>query len=207
MTDLLCINGSIRDGDSRSRLLADHLIEAFRSTDRLGLLAARDVGIDPPAAPTEAFVVANHTDPSSRTEADRAVLAESDALIEEFLAAQLIVVATPMYNFSAGPGLKAWVDNLIRKDRTFRATPSGIERLAEGKRMVVISTRGLAYGPGSPFAECDHLTGWIRDIFGLIGVDDIDFVTADNLDFATPADADASIAAAKASIDQLVASW
>ena len=73
--------------------------------------------------------------------------------------------------------------------------------------MVVISTRGLAYGPGSPFAECDHLTGWFKDIFGFIGIDEIDFVNADNLDFASDADAEASITAAKASIDQLLASW
>lgn len=207
MTNLLLVCGSIRIDGSRSRQLANLLVTTLRANGRLASLTERDVGIHPPASPTQAFTVANHKEPGARTADDLAVLSESDLLIDEFLAADVIVVATPMYNFSVGPGLKAWVDNLIRKDRTFRLTNTGIERLAEGKKMVVISTRGLAYGPGSPFAECDHVSQWMKDIFGFIGVNEFEFITADNLDFASESEAQASMAKAQESINVMLSTW
>lgn len=201
--NLLRIDGSIRRQGSRSSSLADRFVERLGSPS----IVQRNVGLEPPRSITDEFRLANHTPSDERTPEQTATLAESELLIEEFLAADAIVVATPMYNFSVGPGLKSWVDNLIRKDRTFRAGPTGIDRLAEGKRMCVIWSAGLSYGSGSPFEQCDHLTGWFRDIFGFIGVDDIQFVRADNLDFASPSDATHSLATAEAVLDQLAATW
>ncbi len=167
----------------------------------------RRVGIDQPSAPTDGFRIANHTPAAERTPQQIAALAESDQLIDELLACDLLLLTTPMYNFSVGAGVKNWVDNLIRKDRTFRVGASGIERLAEGKRMVVISSRGLSYAPDSPFASCDHLNPWVRDIFGFIGFDLIDFVVADNLDFAGEDAAQRSMVSAREQVLSLVNAW
>jgi FMN-dependent NADH-azoreductase len=206
MTTYLRIDGSIRD-DSRSSALADHLVKSLSAKIPLELISKRNVGITPPASPDAEFVEANHTPDKRKTPAHTAKLAESDALIAELLQSDVIIISTPMYNFSVGPGLKAWVDNLIRNNKTFAVTEQGIVRMAEGKRMVVISTRGLAYGPGSPFADCDHITPWLRDIFGFIGIEHIDFITADNLDFAGPEAEDTSLLEAKRAIEELVTNW
>lgn len=206
MTTYLRIDGSIRKA-SRSSLLADYLLESLNKRLLLEKVNERNVGITPPASPDEEFVSANQTPDELRTDLQLARLAESDELIAEFLSAELIVIATPMYNFSAGAGLKAWVDNLIRNNKTFAASEQGIVRLAEGKRMIVLTTRGLGYGEQSPFATCDHLEPWLQDIFGFIGIEHIDFVKADNLDFAGPETAEASMNNAKRAIDQLVTAW
>lgn len=206
MSSYLRINGSIRLA-SRSSALADYFLESLHGRLLLEKIGERNVGLVSPANPDEEFVVANQTPDALKTDSQRARLAESDSLIDELLEAQIIVIATPMYNFSAGAGLKAWVDNLVRNNKTFSVSDRGIVRLAEGKQMVVFSTRGLAYGDESPFAKCDHLEPWIRDIFGFIGVDNIHVITADNLDFGGPDAEAASMKNARKSIDELVASW
>jgi FMN-dependent NADH-azoreductase len=206
MTKYLRIDGSVR-GVSRSGALADYLLQSLGRQIRLEQVGQRNVGMSPPSSPDEEFVAANQTPDDAKTSANVERLLESDSLIDEFLRAELVVVSTPMYNFSAGAGLKAWVDNLIRNNKTFAVTERGIARLAEGKRMVVISTRGLAYGKGSPFASCDHLEPWLSDIFGFIGIEHIDFISADNLDFAGPVVEEDSIREAKGAIDLLVANW
>jgi FMN-dependent NADH-azoreductase len=206
MTTFLRIHGSIRSA-SRSGALADYFLHSLGQQTQLELIGQRNVGVSPPSSPDAEFVVANQTPDDAKTSTHRERLSESDSLIEEFLKAELVVVSTPMYNFSVGAGLKAWVDNLIRNNKTFAVSELGIQRFAEGKRMVVISTRGLAYGAGSPFASCDHIEPWLRDIFGFIGVEQIDFITADNLDFAGPAAEEESIRQAKVAIDELVSNW
>ncbi len=207
MSKLLRIDGSIRESGSRSRQLGDEFVSALADREDVQVVNSRRVGTEPPAAPTDAFRIANHTSPAERTAQQSAALAESDQLIDELLACDLVLLTTPMYNFSVGAGVKNWVDNLIRKDRTFRIGTAGIERLAEGKRMVVLSSRGLSYAADSPFATCDHLNPWIRDIFGFIGIEEISFIMADNLDFAGPDAAQQSMASAREQIRSLVNAW
>lgn len=90
--------------------------------------------------------------------------------LEEFLAADVIVIGAPMYNFTLPTQLKAWIDRIVIAGRTFRYTESGPEGLAKGKRVIIALARGGFYHNGSPAAALEHLETYLRGVFGFIGV-------------------------------------
>ena len=112
-----------------------------------------------------------------------------NAVLEDFLAADIVVIGAPMYNFAIPSQLKAWMDCLAVAGRTFRYSASGVEGLAVGKRMIVASTRGNVYS--GALAPLDHQETYIASFFNFIGVKDIEFVRAEGValgpDVATPA--------------------
>ncbi|MGH8030615.1 MAG: NAD(P)H-dependent oxidoreductase, partial [Arenimonas sp.] len=103
-----------------------------------------------------------------------------EAVLEEFLAADVVVVGAPMYNFSIPSQLKAWIDRVAVAGRTFRYTDSGPQGLAGGKRVIVASTRGGIHS-GAP---SDFVEPYLRQVFGFLGIDDIEFVTAEGLAYS-----------------------
>jgi FMN-dependent NADH-azoreductase len=109
----------------------------------------------------------------SRVEAD-------EAMMQEFLDADVIVIGAPMYNFSVPSQLKAWIDRIAVAGRTFRYGPNGPEGLAGGKKVVVVSSRGGVYSAG-PAAGFDHQEAYLRSVFTFLGVTDIEFIRAEGL--------------------------
>lgn len=109
----------------------------------------------------------------SRVEAD-------EAMLREFLEADVVVIGAPMYNFSVPSQLKAWIDRIAVAGRTFRYGANGPEGLAGGKKVVVISSRGGVYSAG-PAASFDHQESYLRSVFAFLGIDDIEFVRAEGL--------------------------
>jgi len=109
----------------------------------------------------------------SRVDAD-------EAMMQEFLDADVVVIGAPMYNFSVPSQLKAWIDRIAVAGRTFRYGPNGAEGLAGGKKLVVISSRGGVYSAG-PAAAFDHQESYLRAVFGFLGVSDIEFIRAEGL--------------------------
>lgn len=107
--------------------------------------------------------------------------AQSNAVLDEFLAADIVVIGAPMYNFSVPSQLKAWIDRILVAGRTFRYTATGPEGLATGKRVIVALSRGGFYGAGSPAAEAEHVESYLRAVFGLTGVTDVEFVLAEGV--------------------------
>ncbi|ASY68498.1 FMN-dependent NADH-azoreductase [Sinorhizobium fredii] len=105
-------------------------------------------------------------------------------MLEEFLAADTIVVGAPMYNFSIPSQLKAWIDRLAVAGKTFRYTEAGPEGLAKGKKVIVASTRGGHYSAG-PAAAMDHQEAYLRTVFGFFGITDVEFVRAEGLNLGT----------------------
>ncbi|MQW88289.1 FMN-dependent NADH-azoreductase [Sinorhizobium saheli] len=101
-------------------------------------------------------------------------------MLEEFLAADTVVVGAPMYNFSIPSQLKAWIDRLAVSGKTFRYTEAGPEGLAKGKKVIVVSTRGGHYSAG-PAAAMDHQESYLRTVFGFFGITDVEFVRAEGL--------------------------
>ena len=93
--------------------------------------------------------------------------------LEEFLAADIIVIGAPMYNFSIPSQLKAWIDRLAVAGKTFRYTENGPEGLAGGKKVIVASSRGGFYGPETPVASLDHQENYLRGVFGFFGITDV----------------------------------
>ena len=105
----------------------------------------------------------------------------SEQLVSQFLAADVVVLGAPMYNFAIPSQLKAWIDRLAQPGRTFRYTSAGPEGLAGGKTVIVVSSRGGAYA-GTPFeAAMDHQESYLRTIFGFFGVTDLRIVRAEGL--------------------------
>ncbi|MCA1439179.1 FMN-dependent NADH-azoreductase [Ensifer sp. IC4062] len=101
-------------------------------------------------------------------------------MLEEFLAADTVVVGAPMYNFSIPSQLKAWIDRLAVAGKTFRYTEAGAEGLAKGKKVIIASTRGGHYSAG-PAAAMDHQESYLRTVFGFFGITDVEFVRAEGL--------------------------
>ncbi|HSZ52131.1 MAG TPA: NAD(P)H-dependent oxidoreductase [Caulobacteraceae bacterium] len=110
-------------------------------------------------------------------------LAESDPLAE-FLAADIVVIGAPMYNFGIASQLKAWFDRVLVAGKTFRYTQNGPEGLAAGKRVIIASARGGAYADGAPAAVMDFHEPYLRALFGFVGVPDVEFIRAEGVVFS-----------------------
>lgn len=136
------------------------------------------------------------------TGAQRTAVALSDTLIAELEAADTIVFALPMYNFSIPSTLKAWIDHVARRGRTFRYSEQGPEGLLKGKKVFVLVARGGVYSKGSPFAAFDFQEPYLRAVLGFIGLTDVTFIHLEGLAMG-PQAADANRAKALAEIDRL----
>src|SRR4249919_2152224 len=130
------------------------------------------------------------------TGADAAAQAEGDAIMDQFLASDVIMIGAPMYNFGIPSTLKAWIDRVAVAGKTFRYTESGPQGLAGGKRVVVASGRGGQYGDASP---ADFQEAYLRQVFGFLGISEIDFVRAEGVAMSPEHRAEA-LSAAHASI-------
>ena len=105
----------------------------------------------------------------------------SDRILEEFLAADAVVIGAPMYNFTIPSQLKAWIDRLVVTGKTFRYTEQGPEGLAGGKHVIVALTRGGFYGPESAAVSAEHAESYLRTVFGFMGITRLEFVVAEGL--------------------------
>lgn len=200
MSTLLHIDSSARRAGSVSRRLTARFVEEWRRRHPDGRLIARDLALDAPPHVDEATIGAYFTPDDARSDAQRATLAQSDALVDELLAADTIVIGAPMYNFALPSSLKAWIDHVVRVGRTFAYNANGAEGLVRGKRVVVIFSRGGVYSDG-PAQAMDFQTGYLRGVLGFIGITDVEFVAAEGVAFGEDSARDA-IAKAE---DQLLA--
>jgi FMN-dependent NADH-azoreductase len=158
---ILHIDASINGDNSASRALTSSIIGQVKGGTWGEQIVYRDLAANPlPHLTLEAF-------------ADTAVL-------DEFLAADVVVIGAPMYNFTLPTQLKAWIDRIVIAGRTFRYTESGPEGLATGKRVIIALARGGFYNEGSPAAALEHLEGYLRGVFNFIGIEP-EFVAADGL--------------------------
>jgi FMN-dependent NADH-azoreductase len=101
-------------------------------------------------------------------------------VLDEFLAADIVVIGAPMYNFTIPSQLKAWIDRILTAGKTFRYTADGPEGLAGGKRVIVASARGGIYSEG-PASAIDFQEKYLKHVFGFIGISDVEFVRAEGL--------------------------
>ena len=135
-------------------------------------------------------------DAATLTEAQKRENALSEQLVSQFLAADVVVVGAPMYNFSIPSQLKAWIDRIAQVGRTFKYTETGPVGLAAGKTVFVASTRGGAYA-GAP--HMDHQESYLRTVFGFLGITDVRFVRAEGMAMGDAAKS-AGLASAEADI-------
>src|SRR6187431_2211744 len=138
-------------------------------------------------------------DADALTPAQKRENARTEQLLSQFLAADVVVVAAPMYNFSIPSQLKAWIDRVAQAGRTFKYTDQGPVGLAGGKTVIVVSSRGGAYSANPALAFLDHQESYLKTVFGFFGISDVRFVRAEGLGMGDAAKANA-IASAEADI-------
>lgn len=172
--NVLRIDASARREGSVSRLLADTLLRQLdRRVAGLGL-ARRDLAEGLPFVDA-GWVAANFTDPEQRDGAQHQALAASDALVAEVKAADVLVIATPIYNFGVPASLKAWIDQIARARLTFRYTENGPQGLLRGKKAYVL----VASGGTAVAGELDFATPWLRFVLGFLGITEVTVIAAD----------------------------
>ena len=136
------------------------------------------------------------------TPEQKAEMESGKEILDEFLSADTVLIGAPMYNFGIPSQLKAWIDLVCVPGTTFKYGANGPEGQCGGKKVVVISTRGGMYGPGSPFEPFDHQQKYLRDVFTFLGVKDITVITAEGV-AQGPEKAEAAVQAAKTQIAEL----
>ena len=119
-----------------------------------------------------------HWTPVMDAESDAAKLGQ--AVMDEFLAADVVVIGAPMYNFGIPSQLKAWIDRVVVAGKTFHYTATGPEGLAGGKRVIIASSRGGVYTSG-PAAGLDFQENYLRAVLGFIGINDVQFIRAEGV--------------------------
>jgi FMN-dependent NADH-azoreductase len=108
-------------------------------------------------------------------------LAAGQAVLEEFLAADIVVIGAPMYNFTIPSQLKAWIDRILVAGKTFKYGAQGVEGLAGNKRVIIAISRGGFYGAGTPSAVGEHLETYLRYVFGFIGIANPEIIVAEGV--------------------------
>ena len=131
----------------------------------------------------------------SLTDAQKRENALTEKLLTQFLAADVVVVGAPMYNFSVPSQLKAWIDRIAQAGRTFKYTDKGPVGLAGGKTVIVVSTRGGAYSGNPALDFLDHQESYLKAVFGFVGITDVRFVRAEGVAMGDAAKASAIVAA------------
>jgi FMN-dependent NADH-azoreductase len=198
---LLKIDSSVR-GNSVSRKMTAQFVETWAKRHPGSEVKERDLAATPLPLVTDEWVDASRKDPSRLTPAQRQTLATSDTLVAELENADVIVIGTPMYNFSISSSLKAWIDQVVRVGRTVAYGPQGPKGLLVNKKVFVLTSRGGAYGAGTHYEKFDFQEPYLRHILGFIGLTDVTFIHAENQLRET---AGSSLAAAIGEIDKLAA--
>lgn len=204
MTRILHIDSSPRGDRSISRTVSNDFITAWKQAHPNTTVAYRDLGHHPVSHVDEPWIAAAFTPPQERSAELNEVIKSSDALVDEFLAADRYVFGVPMYNFNVPSTFKAYIDQIVRVGRTFAITEQGYASLVDSsKKMLVITARGGSYQQGTPLASYDLQEPFLRSIFGFIGVVDITFIHVDNLNSAR----DESLAKARTAVQKLIPQW
>lgn len=173
--NILHIDSSSRGQRSHSRQLTRAFVEELQTLQPDASIVYHDLGHQPVPHVDEAWIAAAYSDPATHSPALQNAIALSNELVDELLAADVIVVGAPMHNFSIPSTLKAYIDQIVRAGRTF--DPATYQGLAAGKKLFVLTARGGGgYGPGEPMEAMNFQEPYLRAIFGFVGVTDVTFL-------------------------------
>ncbi len=181
--NLLHIDSGILGDHSVSRRLSAAVASQIKAEQPGIAVTYRDLVANPLPHLSGAHLMAGNAKPEDVDVQIAAEVAESAVVLDEFLAADTIVLGVPMYNFSLPSQLKAWIDRIAVSGKTFRYSAEGPEGLAKGKKVIIVSTRGGHYSAG-PAAVMDHQESYLRTVLGFLGVTDIEIVRAEGLNLS-----------------------
>jgi len=203
MKKLLFVSSSLNGKQSRSSQVARELIESLdEEHGRFGIVE-RALGDGTIRHLSGEYLQAIAAAPIHRTPRQQQLARSGDALIEELEAADVIVIAAPMYNFTIPSTLKAWFDHVTRSGRTFRYTEEGRpEGLLRRKKVYVVASRGGIYTGDSPTKAYDFQEPYLRTMLGFIGLSDVTFVHVEGQQIS-PAEAKAGVQRAREAVGRL----
>ncbi|CBV41491.1 FMN-dependent NADH-azoreductase [Halomonas elongata] len=218
MTHILHLDASARPGragtdehGSISRRLTHRFATGWTSRHAHDTVTYRDIGAAPPSFIDQPWIQSAFTPAAQRSSWMAEVLAESDQMVDELIAADILVIGAPLYNFGMPATLKAWVDQVVRLGRTVDYDPSQpedpfIPLLAERPRhAVILSSRGEGgLGPGGPLAHMNHLEPSLTTVLEFIGITRIHRIAVEHQETGGKLLAD-SIDAAEHQVDALIA--
>lgn len=177
MSRVLIIESSARQQDSVSRQLTQTFISQWKAAHPSDEISVRDLAINP-VPHLDAHLLGGWMKPAEqRNDIENASLTRSNELTDELLAADVLVMAAPMYNFAIPSTLKAWLDHVLRAGVTFKYTPTGPQGLLTGKRAFVLTARGGIHAGGST----DHQEPYLRQVMAFIGIHDVTFIHAEGM--------------------------
>ncbi|MDZ8030048.1 FMN-dependent NADH-azoreductase [Nostoc sp. DedSLP04] len=205
MVNILHIDSSPRGERSHSRELSKEFVSAWKAAHPEDAIAYRDLGHHPVPHVDEAWIAAAFSPPETHTPELTEAIRISDELVDEFLAGDRYVFGVPMYNFNIPSTFKAYIDQIVRINRTVALDAQGFRGLVEGKKAVIITARGGDFSATSPAVAYDFQEPYLRTIFGFIGLTDIQFINANSLN-----EGDArtqSLSEARAAIKDLITQW
>jgi FMN-dependent NADH-azoreductase len=203
MSTLLHINSSVRNNGSTSRQVTAEFIQKWQAAHPQYRTVERDLAAQPVPHLTEVTVGAFFTPPENRSPEQAEAVKLSDQLVAELMAANVIVIGAPMYNFSVSSALKAWIDHIARAGVTFTYTETGPVGLLSGKKVIVFTSRGGVYSHG-PAKSMDFHETYLRGVLGFVGLTDVTFVHTEGLSLGADA-ASTALANTRSAMDDLLA--
>jgi FMN-dependent NADH-azoreductase len=176
---LLHIDSSVLGPHSVSRQVSAAIVDRLRLATPGLEIVYRDLASTPLSHLSGSHLAAAQgAAPEAALQQD---LAAGQAVMDEFLAADIVVLGAPMYNFTIPSQLKAWIDRIVVAGKTFKYGAQGAEGLAGNKRVIIAVSRGGFYGTGSPAAAGEYVETYLRWVFGFIGVKNLEFISAEGV--------------------------
>lgn len=188
---LLHIDSSVLGDNSVSRQLTAQTVAQWKARHPDAEVSYLDVAAQAPSHLNVDSLGFRLPAGSALTEVQQRENAISEALVTQFLAADVIVVGAPLYNFSIPSQLKAWIDRICQVGRTFKYTDKGPQGLAGGKTVIVVSTRGGKYSTSDAGNAMEHQESYLKTVFGFLGITDVRIVRAEGLNMGPEAKAEA----------------
>ena len=204
---LLEVQSSARQQGSLSRLLGQEFVASLQS-DRTVEYKYRDVGKNPPAHVNELWTTANYLPPEQRTSEMIAVLQESENLIAELLWADYLLLGIPMYNLSIPATFKAYIDNIVRINRTFSFNREhhSFQGLVTKTKALIITPSAGQFTPGTPLGALNFCETYMRSLLNFIGIEDINVVPVPN-QFMSAEIRQQEIETARTKLNSLATNW
>ena len=178
---VLHIDASILSDNSVSRQLTRTIVAEWQAQHPGTTVDYLDLAAEAPSHLSAESLGFRLPATATLTDAQRRENAVSEALVSQFLAADVIVVGAPLYNFSIPSQLKAWIDRVAQVGRTFKYTETGPVGLAGGKTVIVASTRGGVYSTSEGGRAMEHQESYLQTVFGFFGISDVRVVRAEGV--------------------------
>ena len=183
MSTLLVLDTSPRQ-DSVSRHLTQKFVSEWTNKNPDGTVLHQDIGANPPEHLDDDLIDALRRSPDSLNQRQSNAVNASNTTIEQLVQADMIVIGAPLHNFTITGALRTWIDHVARPGKTFGYGPNGPEGLLKDRPVYVLSSRGGQYGDGDPnnLHPADFQSGYLRHIFGFMGIQSVNIIAANGMD-------------------------